>query len=104
MQMQERHRKTGKDIKKHSAAAEEELAAVEAKLMEEALRLPNDTHPDAPVGEENTLLFESEGEKSELKENHLEIGKQFGLLEMERASKITGSKFAVLKREAVLLE
>ena len=55
--MLERHRKVGKDYKKHVQTAEEELQQIETQLMDEALRLPNATHPDVPVGSENKLLF-----------------------------------------------
>ena len=48
--MLERHRKVGKDYKKHVQTAEEELQQIETQLMDEALRLPNATHPDVPVG------------------------------------------------------
>jgi seryl-tRNA synthetase len=44
-----------KDTKKHSddiAKFQEQLAEIELKLMNEALRIPNITHPDVPVGSE----------------------------------------------------
>jgi len=49
----EEHAAVGKDYKKDIAQREAELDEVEKQLVKEALRLPNKTHPDSPVGGEN---------------------------------------------------
>lgn len=106
--MVERHRKVGKDYKKHVQTAEQELVRIETELMDEALKLPNNTHPDVPVGSQNKVVFskrtDSQEEAATKGLSHLEIAQNFDLVDFERATKVTGSKFAILKREAVLLE
>lgn len=56
-----------KDVKKHTddiSKFQEHLAEIELKLMNEALRIPNITHPDVPVGsEENAKLLKLVGDK-----------------------------------------
>jgi seryl-tRNA synthetase len=56
-----------KDVKKHTddiAKFQEQLGEIEFKLMNEALRIPNITHPDVPVGsEENAKLIKLVGKK-----------------------------------------
>ena len=45
-----------KDVKKHTddiAKFQEQMGEIELKLMNEALRIPNLTHPDVPVGSED---------------------------------------------------
>jgi seryl-tRNA synthetase len=46
----------GKDIKKHNDDIQKfqgHLVEIEKNLMDETLKLPNATHPDAPVGSED---------------------------------------------------
>ena len=61
--MTERHRKLGKDYKKHITQAQSELDKIESELMAEALKLPNFTHPDAPVGDKNKIIYERKSRK-----------------------------------------
>jgi seryl-tRNA synthetase len=100
-----------KDQKKHNqdiVKFQEELASIEEKLMIEALKIPNQTHPDAPVGDESkATCLRVVGKKREFDFeplDHLEIGKKFDLFDFDNAAKITDSKFVLLKNEAALLE
>jgi seryl-tRNA synthetase len=56
-----------KDIKKHYddiSKFQIELSNIEKNLMNEALRVPNITHPDSPIGsEENAKVIKLVGEK-----------------------------------------
>lgn len=75
--------------------------------MDQALRLPNKTHVDSPVGDEDhNVLVATGGPKADHANvaNHLDIGKKFDLLDFASASKLTGSKFVFLKNEAAQLE
>ena len=60
----------GRDIKKHNddiAKFQNELAEIEKDLMNETLRVPNLTHPDAPVGnEEMAKVMKVGGEKRKI--------------------------------------
>ena len=100
-----------KDQKKHNqdiVKFQNELAIIEEKLMIEALKIPNQTHPDAPVGDETkAVCLKVVGEKPlfDFKPlDHLEIGKKYDLFDFDNAAKITDSKFVLLKNEAALLE
>jgi len=100
-----------KDQKKHNqdiSKFQDELASIEEKLMIEALKIPNQTHPDVPVGDESkAICLRVIGKKPEFDFNpldHLEIGKKSDLFDFDNAAKITDSKFVLLKNEAALLE
>ena len=73
--------------------------------MQEALKLPNRTHLDSPVGAEDcNRVVEMSGECRKQTLSHIEIANKFDLLDFHNASKLTGSKFVFLKNEAALLE
>lgn len=100
-----------KDQKKHNQDIQKfqaELADIELELMNEALKIPNLTHPDAPIGDETQAkIIKILGKKPDFDFkplDHLEIGKKYDLFDFDNATKITGSKFVLLKNEAALLE
>ena len=76
---------------------EEHLSQVEQALEEELLSLPNLPHDSVPTGtKEEKVLLRSWGEPPEFPfppRHHLELAKNLGLLDMERAAKITGARF-----------
>lgn len=47
------HGKVGKCIKKEIQEREKVIDQLEAELVGEAMRLPNRTHPDSPIGGED---------------------------------------------------
>jgi seryl-tRNA synthetase len=86
-----------------------ELAEVEAARDELALKLPNIPDPDAPEGktEEDAVVIREVGERPRFDfepRDHLEIGTELGLIEIEKAAELSGSRFAYLKGDLVLLE
>ncbi|HEU4707426.1 MAG TPA: serine--tRNA ligase [Solirubrobacterales bacterium] len=96
-------------LKERVEAARGELEEVEAKLAALAPQLPNIPDPDAPEGmtEEDAVVLREVGEPPELgfePRDHLEIGTGLGLIEMEKAAELSGSRFAYLKGDLVLLE
>jgi len=100
---------TVQGLKERIESAKEELEGVEAKLDELALTLPNIPDPDAPEGmtEEDAVVIREVGEPTEFDfepRDHLEIGTELGLIEMEKAAELSGSRFAYLKGDLVLLE
>lgn len=70
--------------------------------------IPNIPLEDVPEGEEkNNKVLRKEGRirKFDFKiKDHLEIGIALGIIDVERASKISGPRFAFLKNEGALLE
>jgi seryl-tRNA synthetase len=96
-------------LKERIESAKAELEQVDAKLGELALTLPNIPDPDAPEGmtEEDAVVIREVGERPQFDfepRDHLEIGTELGLIEMEKAAELSGSRFAYLKGDLVLLE
>ncbi len=86
-----------------------ELEEVDGELGKLALALPNLPDPDAPDGmtEEDAVVVKEVGALPEFDfepRDHLEIGTELGLIDMERAARLSGSRFAYLKGDLVLLE
>lgn len=97
------------DLKTTIAQREKTLADVEARLREEQARIPNLTHPDAPVGEDDTANRElrrwGEPPQFDFKpKDHLELGEALDILDFDSGTKVAGTGFYFLKNEAVLLE
>jgi seryl-tRNA synthetase len=87
----------------------EELEALEGALRELTLGLPNIPDDDAPDGmaEEDAVVIREVGEIPSFDfepRDHLEIGTELGLIDMESAAKLSGSRFAYLKGDLVMLE
>jgi seryl-tRNA synthetase len=100
---------TVQGLKERIESGKEELEEVEAKLGELALTLPNLPDSDAPEGmtEEDAVVLREVGERPDFDfepRDHLEIGTELGLIEMEAAARLSGSRFAYLKGDLVLLE
>jgi seryl-tRNA synthetase len=100
---------TVQGLKERIESGKGELEQVEAKLDELALTLPNIPDPDAPEGmtEEDAVVLREVGERPQFDfepRDHLEIGTALGLIEMEKAAELSGSRFAYLKGDLVLLE
>ena len=88
---------------------EVELAEVEGRLREELLKIPNITHPDAPIGKDDTENVEirREGEIPNFgfgPKDHIELGELSGTIDFQAGTKVAGSKFYFLRGDAVLLE
>jgi seryl-tRNA synthetase len=87
---------------------ETELNEVEARRDELAASLPNLPSPHAPDGEEGdgvTLreVGERRGFGFEVRD-HLDLGSQHGWIEMEKAAAASGSRFAYLIGDLVMVE
>jgi seryl-tRNA synthetase len=88
---------------------EAELQAVEGHLREETLQIPNVTHPDAPIGRDDTENVELRrvGEIPDFgfePKDHIELGETLGIIDFEAGTRVAGSKFYFLRGDAVLLE
>ena len=100
---------TVQGLKQTIESGKEELEQVDAKLGEMALSLPNVPDPDAPEGmtEGDAVVVREVGEPPEFDfepKDHLEIGTELDLIDMEAAARLSGSRFAYLKGDLVLLE
>src|SRR5260221_166574 len=96
-------------LKERIEAGKAELEKVEADLGRVAAALPNMPDPDAPDGmsEEDAVVLREVGERPSFDfepRDHHEIGADLGLIDMESAARLSGSRFAYLKGDLVLLE
>ena len=88
---------------------EAELSGVEERLREEMLKIPNMTHPDSPIGRDDTENVEIRrvGDIPDFgfePKDHVELGETLGIIDFESGTKVAGSKFYFLRGDAVLLE
>jgi seryl-tRNA synthetase len=86
-----------------------ELVEVERERDELALTLPNLPDPDAPEGmtEEHAAVIREVGERPAFAfeiRDHVELGERWGVIDMERAARASGSRFAYLMGELVAVE
>jgi seryl-tRNA synthetase len=100
---------TVQGLKETIESGKEELELVEAKLGELALTLPNLPDPDAPEGdtEEDAVVVREVGDPPSFDfepRDHLEIGTELDLIDMEAGARLSGSRFAYLNGDLVLLE
>ena len=91
------------------AATEAELAKIEDGLNELMTGLPNLPHESAPVGADESANQEIKrwGTPPEFNFeplDHLDLGMRLGILDMERAAKISGARFAILTGAGARLE
>jgi seryl-tRNA synthetase len=96
----------GKTLKESVAGLEKQLKQVEADLRAALMTVPNMTHPDAPVGNDNKVICKS-GEPRTFDfpvKDHVALAEALDLVDFEAGSAVAGQKFYYLKNEAVLLE
>ena len=94
-------------MKKDVHSKEQTIDQLETQLVKEALKLPNKTHVDTPIGGEDSSITLKEVTPLHVprsKLTHVEIAEKFDLLDFGNASKLTGNKFVFLKNEAAILE
>src|SRR5262245_26485108 len=89
-------------LKETIEAGKAELEKVDAELGALALALPNVPDPGAPAGDsdEDAVEIKRVGEPPSFEfepRDHLEIGTALGLIEIEAAARLSGSRFAYLK-------
>ncbi len=99
------------ELKRSQSEGEEALARIEAAIAEVMVALPNPPHPSAPVGdtEEDAELVRVHGERPSFAfppKDHLDLaGPQgLGLIDPERAARVSGSRFHYLLGDLVRLE
>lgn len=98
-----------KAIKEKIKVLEKELELVEKEFDELMLQLPNMPTEDTPVGKdelENKILRQiGKIPKFDFKpKEHWELGQELDVIDIERAAKVSGARFAYRKGALVLLE
>ena len=98
-----------KAIGERIKAIEDELRAVEEPLTDLNLRIPNLPHASVPAGKDassnsETRRWGSPPTLTAPAKSHFELGEALGILDFDRAAKITGARFAVLTGAGARLE
>ncbi|KAF8516705.1 seryl-tRNA synthetase [Hysterangium stoloniferum] len=97
-----------KSLKAEISQLRSRVAAAKTELLHTALPIPNDTHPDSPVGPEAAAkVLSTHGPKllptSPLRD-HVRITHALQWLDLEAGSTVTGSSWYFLLNEGALLE
>ena len=90
-------------------ALDERLKAIEEELNDLLLRVPNIPHPSVPVGrdESDNVVVRSWGEAREFDfkpRPHWELGESLGIIDFERGTKLSGTRFYVLTGQGAHLQ
>src|SRR3990167_678631 len=99
----------GKKIKQELLDLEKELEPLSEKLTELLMQIPNLPLPQVPFGknERDNVEVKKWGKPTEFNfqpKDHLELGKNLGILDFEAGAKVSGSQFYFLYGAGALLE
>jgi seryl-tRNA synthetase len=102
-------RERSSKLKAELKQLEPELAELKGKQDDLLASLPNLPEPDAPDGmtEDDAVVLREVGDVPEFDFeplDHLELGEKHGWIEMEAAAKASGSRFAYLLGDLVMVE
>ena len=90
-------------------AIEKQVAKEEEKIHDYLMLLPNLLHESVPFGkdENDNVLIKTWGNPPKFDfpaKNHIDIALTLDIVDVERAGKVSGSRFFYLKRQGVLLD
>lgn len=97
------------ELKTRLKGLDEKTAAAQARVDEKVLGLPNLPHPSVPVGadagQNREIRRWGEPKKFPFKpRDHQDIGEKLGVLDMARAAKLSGARFALLSGAGAKME
>ncbi len=100
----------GKRLRQLKDDASSEVDKLEEQIVEILRVIPNLSHPDAPIGEDDKSNLEIQRGATEPRSfdfpvlDHVELGEKLDLIDFEAGAQVAGAGFYYLKNEAVLLE
>uniref|UniRef100_A0A8I5TTT1 Serine--tRNA ligase, mitochondrial n=1 Tax=Pongo abelii TaxID=9601 RepID=A0A8I5TTT1_PONAB len=101
-------RARGREIRKELVHLYPREAQLEEQFYLQALKLPNQTHPDVPVGDESQArVLHVVGDKpvfSFRPRGHLEIGEKLDIIRQKRLSHVSGHRSYYLRGAGALLQ
>lgn len=105
---EERKIEEAKKLKEELKNMEAEISDLEKMRQETLHQMPNPPLTSVPIGKNETenKVSKEWGEKPTLKnpKDYLELAQNLGIIDVERAAKVSGSRFGYLKGPAALLE
>lgn len=109
-QERESLKEQGRQLREQKDRAQVEHDQLESQIRELQSHIPNATHPDAPIGSDDTAntqvsLGKTPVPKFDFKaKDHVELGKALDLIDFEAGARVAGAGFYFLRNEAVLLD
>ncbi|MGL6226162.1 MAG: serine--tRNA ligase [Thermoguttaceae bacterium] len=106
----EAKKEEGRLLREQKNVVQTELDAIEEQLDLLHRQIPNMTHPDAPIGEDDTANTQRFLGKTPIPSydfeplDHVVLGEKLDLIDFEAGARVAGAGFYFLKNEAVLLE
>ena len=105
----ESHRDEARELKEKIRIIEAELKTVDEEYLALLKRVPNMPTDDVPVGasEDENVVAKEWGDKPKFDfkpKNHWELAEARGLIDMERAANVAGSRFAYIMGDLVKLQ
>jgi seryl-tRNA synthetase len=106
----ERNIDVGKKLKEEVNFLEDKLKDVESELSLKLTAIPNPPAEDVKIGTGESANEIYKSSKQSPREfsfkplDHVELGEKLDIIDIERATKVSGARFAYLKNEGVLLE
>src|SRR5439155_5769065 len=102
-------RKAVNELKDRIAELDQKRELSEARIRELLSSLPNIPHQSVPVGKDESANVEIRrwGMKPEFSfepKDHVDLGTSLGILDLERATKVAGARFAILNGAGARLE
>jgi len=106
---EERDIDAAKGVKEKIKIKEAELIGLEEGRLSAWMKIPNLSSDDTPVGkdEDSNKFLRSWGEPKKHgfpPKDHIELGEALGIIDVKKASEVSGSRFNYLKGGAALLE
>jgi len=114
--LKKRNKEDASEVMASMKAVSDEIEALDTKvrdidtgLRDLLLNIPNIPHKSVPVGagEEDNPVVKTWGEPGKfafIPKNHWDIGEALDIIDFERAGKITGARFAIMKGAGARLE
>lgn len=99
-----------RQLRENRIAIKVQLDRIENHFNKLLAAIPNMTHPEAPIGKSEEDFVVLDYGVTQIKDfdfqpkDHLELGENLDLIDMNAGSRVTGHGFYFLKNEAVLLE
>ena len=106
----EAKKEEGRILREQAAAVKTALDAIETDLDCVQRSIPNMSHPDAPIGVDDTANLRWALGKTPIPVfdfkpvDHVVLGEKLDLIDFESGARVAGAGFYFLKNEAVLLE
>lgn len=96
-------------VKEEIKSMEPAIEKLEVEIEKLALTIPNPPHESVPEGEDESYnkVVKTHGKKPKFDftpKDHIELGKNLDIIDIEKGARTSGARFYYLKNEATLLE